>query len=377
MKITGTGDYERNEGSQWKGYWRLVKTATVQVKDMSNLFFSCEMLEKVEFSDVRTDSLENMENMFCGARKLKKIDVSSFNTSKVTNMKYMFSSCKKLTSLDLSTFDTGNVTDMSSMFSFCEALKSVNTKGFKTDKVKNMESMFYYCKSMENIDLSHFKTGKLEIMTNIFAGCENLVSVNISSFHISNVMDSSLYYTFNGTYPKLKTINVPGVKASVHWPMPIIGNGFVWIYQPIGKEVDRITKAGIYEVKSKEELDKKDKEDGTLKKNATFTVSSTKYKVTKTGKSATVQYMGPIKKTAKTVKIPDTVTYKGTKYKVTSIAASACKNLKKVTKVTIGKNAFKGIQKKAVFDVPNSKKSTFKKLLKSSTGFKKKTMKIK
>ena len=54
------------------------------------------MLEKVEFSDVRTDSLENMENMFCGARKLKKIDVSSFNTSKVTNMKYMFSSCKKL-----------------------------------------------------------------------------------------------------------------------------------------------------------------------------------------------------------------------------------------------------------------------------------------
>ena len=73
MKITGTGDYERNEGSQWKGYWRLVKTATVQVKDMSNLFFSCEMLEKVEFSDVRTDSLENMENMFCGARKLKKL----------------------------------------------------------------------------------------------------------------------------------------------------------------------------------------------------------------------------------------------------------------------------------------------------------------
>ena len=65
---------------------------------------------------------------------------------------------------------------------------------------------------------------------------------------------------------------------------------------------------------------------------------------------------------------------KGKTYKVTAIKKNAFKNCKKLKKViihsknikSIGKNAFKGIVKKAVFKVPDGKISKYKKLLKKS-----------
>ena len=66
------------------------------------------------------------------------------------------------------------------------------------------------------------------------------------------------------------------------------------------------------------------------------------YKVTKvgdtSGKVGTVEYVKPVKKSAKTVSIPSTITVDGIKYKVTSIASKAFKSNKYITKVTIGNN---------------------------------------
>ncbi len=70
---------------------------------------------------------------------------------------------------------------------------------------------------------------------------------------------------------------------------------------------------------------------------------------------------------------------------VTTIGKNAfknCKNLKSITIVSkkvkkIGKNAWKGIHKKAVFSCPASKVKAYKKLLNAKTGFVKKTMKVK
>ena len=104
---------------------------------------------------------------------------------------------------------------------------------------------------------------------------------------------------------------------------------------------------------------------------------------------------GPSKKTAKTLSIPDQVNVGGWIYPVTEIRASAFKNMKKLTSVTIGKNvktigknafsgcsklkkitlkttalkkvgsaAFKGIAKSAVFTCPAKKLTSYKKLLK-------------
>ena len=109
----------------------------------------------------------------------------------------------------------------------------------------------------------------------------------------------------------------------------------------------------------------------------------------------------------KTLTIPSTVSANGKKYKVTAVSANACKGLKKlktvtigkyVTKIgsaafsgdkklksivikssklkTVGKNAIKGIYKKAVIKAPGKQLKKYKKLFSAKTGFKK-TMKIK
>ena len=142
-----------------------------------------------------------------------------------------------------------------------------------------------------------------------------------------------------------------------------------------------------------------------VKKGDVVQAASAKYQVTNASKK-TVAYKAPVKKSA-TVSVPNKVTINGASYKVTSIAKNAFKGNKKLKKVTIGsnvtsvganafsgckslktivikstklktvgKNAVKGINKKAVITVPAKKLKVYKKLFKSSTGFKK-SMKIK
>lgn len=121
------------------------------------------------------------------------------------------------------------------------------------------------------------------------------------------------------------------------------------------------------------------------KKNAVYTVGSLKYKVTKSAASGgTVAVTASTKKNPTSVKIADTVKLNGYTFKVTSIEKKAFYNKKTLKTVTIGKNvksigknAFKNINKKAVFKVTSSRYNAVKKLLTSTTGFEKKTMKLK
>ena len=114
---------------------------------------------------------------------------------------------------------------------------------------------------------------------------------------------------------------------------------------------------------------------------------------TLSGSKAT--FTGVTDKNVKSLTIQDTVTANGKTYKVTKIDSSACKGLKKLASVTIGKNvtgigqsafkdcaklktvtinaaklktvgkdAFAGIQKKATFKCPKKQKDAYKKLIK-------------
>lgn len=122
-----------------------------------------------------------------------------------------------------------------------------------------------------------------------------------------------------------------------------------------------------------------------LKKGTTYKAGNLKYKVVTPGLNGTgtVMVTGVVKQKA-SVTIPKTVKLKGHDYKIVKINNNAFKGKKKIKKITIksttitsvGKNAIKGINKKATIKVPKSKKAAYKRLFKKSTGYVK-TMKIK
>lgn len=141
-------------------------------------------------------------------------------------------------------------------------------------------------------------------------------------------------------------------------------------------------------------------------KGKTYTVKGVKYKVTANGTKRTVTLVKPTSKNKKSITIGKTVTIKGQSFQITAIAANAFAKNKKLKKAVIGasvktigakafyqakklkslvvkskkltkvgKNALKGIQKKAVIKVPSSKLKKYKKLFKNKG--QKKTVKIK
>ena len=150
-------------------------------------------------------------------------------------------------------------------------------------------------------------------------------------------------------------------------------------------------------------------ENGTsIKPNMTANVNRVSYKVTKVENVNNAQVtITSLDKKKTSITIPDYIMINGVKCKVTSIekkalykgkklkkitigknvqiiadnAFNGCKNLKSITiKSTIlkkvGKNAIKGIHKKATIKVPKKQYKQYKKLFSKKTGFKK-SMKIK
>lgn len=122
-----------------------------------------------------------------------------------------------------------------------------------------------------------------------------------------------------------------------------------------------------------------------LEKGKTYKSGNLKYMVVTPGLNGTgtVMVTGVVKKKA-SITIPKTVTLKGHSYKIVKINKNTFKGQSKIKKIiikstditSIGKNAIKGINKKATIKVPKSKLKDYKKLFKSNTGYKK-TMKIK
>lgn len=135
-----------------------------------------------------------------------------------------------------------------------------------------------------------------------------------------------------------------------------------------------------------------------VKKNASYTVGSCKYKITNAAVNGkgTVAVTGVKSKKIKTVNIGSTVNIGGKKFKITAINANAFKSCSKLTKATIGanvttigknafygckklisvtikgktlkkvdKSAFKKTNKKLKVKVPKAKKKAYKKLFKT------------
>ena len=164
---------------------------TVEVTDMSHMFWNCRNLSSLDLTNFNTTKVENMFGMFNGCENLSSLVISNFNTANVTDMSNMFYLCKNLSSLDIPNFNTANVTDMSYMFDTCQKLTELNLSNFKTEKVKNMRYMFSYCNKLKKLNLSNFNTANVTNMTCMFINCKELSSLDISNFNTAKVKDMS------------------------------------------------------------------------------------------------------------------------------------------------------------------------------------------
>ena len=156
-------------------------------KDCSKLFSGYEKLKKiVGLQYFRTDQTENMSDMFFGCMQLKRLNLKKLDTGNVTNLSNMFYLCLHLQSLNLEKLHTDQVTDMSAMFAGCSELKELDLGIFDTSNVKNMDRMFFLCKSLEKLNISSFDTGNVETMRKMFNGCESLGELDVNHFDTSN-----------------------------------------------------------------------------------------------------------------------------------------------------------------------------------------------
>ena len=117
---------------------------------LNHFFANLTKLETITGLEyLNTVNVTDMSFLFYGCEKLTSLDLSHFNTANVTNMSSMFDGCTGLTSLDVTNFNTANVTDMSYMFYGCRRLKEIYVSDkFVTDIVKSSEDMFLGCNSL-------------------------------------------------------------------------------------------------------------------------------------------------------------------------------------------------------------------------------------
>ena len=154
---------------------------TNKVTNMSRMFYGCSSLEEINLSNFNTDKLTNISGIFNGCSSLKKINLSKFNIQKVSDLSNMFYNCSSLKELDVSKFITNKVKDMNRMFYGCSSLRELNLSNFNTDKVNNMGSMFYKCKSLENLNISNFNCDKPTNMYCMFSQCSEVLKNKIKS----------------------------------------------------------------------------------------------------------------------------------------------------------------------------------------------------
>lgn len=175
------------------------KIDTINVTNMSYMFYDCSNLTSLDLSKFDTTNVTDMTMMFYGCSNLTSLDLSNFNTKNVKYMSDMFDSCSNLTSLDVSKFNTTNVTDMRYMFSSCSNLASLDLSNFNTAKVTDMNGMFASCSNLTSLDVSKFNTTNVTRMSDMFDSCSNLTTIYVGTGWITSQADTSDMFYNCGT----------------------------------------------------------------------------------------------------------------------------------------------------------------------------------
>ncbi len=185
-KILGENEYELNSGKKLpKWNTHIIKTSKVVFEaSFANArptscyawfqnFGNLKQIEGIE--NLNTENVKDMSDMFYSCNDLISLDVTHFNTENVTSMSDMFHGCSGLISLDVTHFNTENVTSMSGMFDSCRGLISLYVTNFNTANVKDMSYMFFGCNKLKEIYVSDkFVTDDVISSAYMFMGCISL-----------------------------------------------------------------------------------------------------------------------------------------------------------------------------------------------------------
>ena len=142
-------DYFNHEFFQVKPY--IIPINCKSVISMNSMFCDSS-ITSVDLSSSDTINIKDMSKMFYNCKNLREIKFSkSFITQNVKNMSFMFFGCRNLKYLDLSFFDTRNVDDMTGMFYNCRKLQLSDLSFLKIKEQTSIKGMFYNCKNLENL----------------------------------------------------------------------------------------------------------------------------------------------------------------------------------------------------------------------------------
>ena len=146
--------------------------------------------EIIIYCEITINNINIDFSYFHKFEKPGKYDIIYSFSKVLTDTSYMFFGCEKLISLDFSNFNTEKVTAMISMFQGCKSLKNLNVSNFDTKNVKDMDCMFNGCESLAELDLSSFHTPNLTISTlGMFGRCKSLKKLNLANFNVINFID--------------------------------------------------------------------------------------------------------------------------------------------------------------------------------------------
>lgn len=384
-------------------------------------FSECVGLTSIEIPNSVT-SIGSSAFSWC--RGLTSIEIPSSTTSIGA---FAFIGCSGLTSIEI----PSSVTSIeASAFSWCSGLTSIKIP----NSVTSIEAYaFNGCSGLTSIEIPSSVTS---IENSVFDGCSGLTSIEIpssitsigayafdgctglTSIKIPSSVTSIGQSAFSNC-ARLTTVTIPNGETSIG------DNAFsrdVTIWTIKGSAVERWAKKYNIKVEYITHSDITPPSTGndgqtggdsgnqsSLPKVGTQKiVSNGVYKVTKSSATTKeVTFVKPKNSKKTSLTILDNIKIDGQTYKVTEVAAKAfknkkklksvkigknvkkigketffgCKNLKKITiksttLKTVGKNAIKGINKKAAIKCPKKQLEKYKKLFKKKTGYKK-TMKIK
>ncbi|MCR4852655.1 MAG: BspA family leucine-rich repeat surface protein [Prevotella sp.] len=157
---------------------------TSESTDFNGMFYQQRYLTKLDLSTFDVRKVTDMSNMFYGCTNLKSIRFGdNFESSSVKNMEDMFSSCESIEKLDLSGMSTSSVTSMKAMFKDCYNLRLLDISGFNTSNVTNMEDMFMNDSQLIVVSVSRgWTTAGVTSSSNIITSCGKLVGGQGSAY---------------------------------------------------------------------------------------------------------------------------------------------------------------------------------------------------